>query len=87
MAALANAIALPLLAGTKILLIPTAIRATIQISFSTAATADVNAVWSKPTAAKSQQPLTSISIPAFANAIFLPLLARTKTLLMLTATR
>jgi hypothetical protein len=84
----ADVIDLLLLATTQYKLMLTAVkRTTTPTSFSTAATADVNAVWSKPTAAQSQKPLTSMKMPANANVISLSLPMGTKTLLMLTATR
>jgi hypothetical protein len=39
-----------------------------QTLFSTVTTADVNAVWNKPTAAQSQQHLPLMSLPANVNA-------------------
>jgi hypothetical protein len=46
---------------------PTAMKRT-KTSFLTATTADVNAVWNKPTAAQSQQHLPLMSLPANVNA-------------------
>jgi hypothetical protein len=48
-----------------------------QTLFSTVTTADVNAVWNKPTAAQSQRPLTSIPMLANASVIVLLLLEMT----------